>query len=180
MNQCFACKNVYLSSRALTMHLNHSQYCMDRYYEQQHNSFVSPFNIPLLLNNSTNENSTLVHNEIFIANSYEPIINCYDQILESISTESDNNSNISESSNCNLYHDNNIIHEIKLVKILNDMGAPLYAYENIIEWARNAHLQDFKFQTYNKTYKQLIKHLETKMHLGLGRPQKNNSCKFIW
>ena len=53
-----------------------------------------------------------------------------------------------------------ILHEINLLKILNNLGTPLYAYNYIIKWANNAHAAKFNFDTKYKTYHQLIKHLE--------------------
>ena len=59
-----------------------------------------------------------------------------------------------------LFYFNEVIHEIKLLKILNDIGAPLYAYQIIMEWAHEAYLSNYKFDTQGKTYQQTIKYLE--------------------
>src|SRR5687768_7126587 len=58
------------------------------------------------------------------------------------------------------YHSNDIIHNIKLLKILNNIGTPLYAYKSLINWANEASLSNYKFDTPRKMNQQTIKYLE--------------------
>ena len=61
----------------------------------------------------------------------------------------------------NLFHySNEIGHEIKLLKILTDIGATLYSYKLLMQWAHEAHMSNFKFDTKHKTYQQTIKYLK--------------------
>ena len=58
-----------------------------------------------------------------------------------------------------------LIHEIKLLKILNDIGAPLYAYSTLMQWAYNAKVSQYNFDTKNRTYHQVVKHLEKSLDM---------------
>src|SRR5688572_10705810 len=114
MNQCHACKHLYQSQCALTMHINHSRYCMDKYYEFKHQSILPTLlDIPVMFDNNTNINNNLfceeIHNqEIALENDNSTSIN--DGIF---SSESDNYSCMSQNSPSYLFHDNDINHEIQ-------------------------------------------------------------------
>lgn len=113
MIQCYACKHLYQTQRALTMHLNHSRYCMDRYYEAQHNSILPTlaFDFPVMIDYNGNNHITQLEDNV--EQEIESInINCRSTNDEDSTSESDNNSNLSSGTHSNLYHDQDIIHEI--------------------------------------------------------------------
>jgi hypothetical protein len=67
-------------------------------------------------------------------------------------------------SNNTFHYSNEIVHELKLLRILTDIGAPLYAYKTLMEWAHEAQMSKFNFNTSHKTYQQTIKYLEDDLH----------------
>ena len=54
------------------------------------------------------------------------------------------NSNIDQTTNQKIYFSQDIFYEVKLLKLLNKIGAPSYSYKKIMEWAREAYLADYK------------------------------------
>ena len=88
----------------------------------------------------------------------------------------DSNDNTSFSEGGNYFEDepvcfqNNILHEVKLLKFLNDFSAPLYAYSSIMKWAHDANILKYNFQTNNKTYHQVIEKLEKVLSMQAFRP----------
>jgi len=87
-----------------------------------------------------------------------------------------NNDNFSESDKLEYSEtapiSNDILHKIKLLKIINDIGTPLYAYKEIMEWAKDAYLSDYKFGSGQKSYKQTIKFLQQKLNFQKCQPTK--------
>ena len=58
------------------------------------------------------------------------------------------------------YHfSNNEFQDIKVLKLLNEMGTPLYAYKIIMEWAKDAYLSNNIFDSQHTSHKQVIKYL---------------------
>ena len=45
---------------------------------------------------------------------------------------------------------NSILHELKLIQIILDVGVPLYAHEKLMKWAHEAHMAQYKFDTNQK------------------------------
>ena len=77
--------------------------------------------------------------------------------------------NITE--NRTLHYSDNIVHEVKLMKIINKLGTPLYAYKQILDWAKEAQLSNYNFESQHGTYQQTINFLEKKLLLGIMWPQ---------
>ena len=62
--------------------------------------------------------------------------------------------------------------EISLLKILNDVGAPLYAVSSVIGWAENAHQSGYQFNPRTKHFDTMMKELQEWTQLGDLRPKQ--------
>lgn len=60
------------------------------------------------------------------------------------------------------------MHEVKLLKLLNKIGALLYAYKIVMEWAREAYQANYKSDNPHASYN----HLENKLQFRMCHPQK--------
>ena len=49
--------------------------------------------------------------------------------------------------------------EVKLLKLLIDIGAPNYAFQSFMEWGRNCRLDDYQFQPQPQRYESQIRNL---------------------
>ena len=87
--------------------------------------------------------------------------------LGSISVLDKNNENY----NFTLMYSNNLCHEVKLLKIVNQFGLLLYAYKAIIDWAQDVCASPCTFEPQHNTYQQAIKYLERMFNLQNCRPQ---------
>ena len=66
----------------------------------------------------------------------------------------------------------NLLHEIKLLKIINQLGMPLYSYKILIDWAQDICASSNKFQPEHYSYENAVKHFEKMFHLQNYRPKK--------
>ncbi|HEY9299357.1 MAG TPA: hypothetical protein VIQ31_23955 [Phormidium sp.] len=66
---------------------------------------------------------------------------------------------------------NSLQHEVKLLKLLNNLGTPLYAYNEIMKWAYKANMARYNFDTKHKTYHQVIRSLEDLLGMQAFRPE---------
>lgn len=164
--QCTGCLTQFSSNRALSTHQAKSLYCNDYIASLNHHS--SPY-----LGNNPNTQSTQInietqHNEII-----ENDENCKPSPIE-LNTENEEIDSINSGysvPNSSFHFSNSIVHEVKLLRILTDIGAPLYAYKTLMEWAHEAHMSDFKFDSIHKTYQQTIKYLEENLNFHIARPK---------
>ena len=62
--------------------------------------------------------------------------------------------------------------EIFLLKLLTEMEAPLYAFEEIMKWARKAFTEGYQFLPRQTTYRSQIDKLETWMDMKNQRPEE--------
>lgn len=169
MKHCFACSTKFSSKRALSLHYFHNSFCNG----SVHNLSSNP-----LIDNSrvSNDNATTSYQSIMpplplsIIGSNKSVDYSSDNNEDNNVIYDDESDGSIASQNSNLYYDNDIFHEISLIKLLNDFDAPLYAFNNIMNWARNATTQKYSFNNQQKTYKQVINHLEKKMYFGSGTP----------
>ena len=60
--------------------------------------------------------------------------------------------------------------KIALLKILNDVGAPLYAFSSVIGWAENAYQTGYRFNPRTKHFDTMMKELQDWTQLGDLRP----------
>ena len=49
--------------------------------------------------------------------------------------------------------------EVKLLKLLIDIGAPNYAFQSFMEWGRNCRMDDYQFQPHPQRYESQIRNL---------------------
>ena len=160
MERCKACGLTFMSQRALSMHFVHSNFCSE-YYTR-------------ILNDESNVKPTLSKSKIAVPpveqlehvrneiNAVEETNNLITQVIIDDDFLLKSFDSLSVDSNSNLFHDSEIIHKILLVKLLTKIGAPLYAYHDVMQWAYTAHTDNYSFNTKRKTYKQIIKCLEKK------------------
>lgn len=62
-------------------------------------------------------------------------------------------------------------HEVKLLKILNDINAPLYSFELIMQWAFDANVGGYDFDPAAKHHNTQIANLQKMTNLGSIRPK---------
>ena len=146
---CVACKKQLNTQRALSLHLFHSTFCMDfAIYISSMQVVKSTQNKQLQcaevqMNNDDTINN-IQHEEDSLTNSNQSNDSTTNNLdNDDLSIESENN-------NDNSHHvcsTNNMYHEVKLLKLLNNLGAPLYAYNSIIKWASDAQAEKFNFDT---------------------------------
>lgn len=165
---CIACQAIYQNQRSLSLHLSNFEYCIQTFTNFQNQnlqstqakqSAISPptQNIQQDLENDTDDN-TSIQSSIpwgILLNQDEDVI-----ISDYSFTESRT-----------LHYLDNIVHKVILLQIINELGTPLYAYKRILDWAREAQLFNYNFESQHGTYQQTIKFLEHKLHLGITRPE---------
>jgi len=61
--------------------------------------------------------------------------------------------------------------ETTLMKILLDLGAPLYGFKSIVKWAKSAKSLDYQFSPSSQTYQSHISHLKTSLQAHYYDPQ---------
>ena len=54
---------------------------------------------------------------------------------------------------------NSAHHEVKLLKLLHDVGAPNYAFQSFMNWGRNCIRDEYKFQPCPQRYESQIRNL---------------------
>jgi hypothetical protein len=54
---------------------------------------------------------------------------------------------------------NSAHHEMQLLKLLHDIGAPNYAFQSFMEWGRNCRMDDYHFQPQPQRYESQIRNL---------------------
>lgn len=165
---CQACLNPYQSKRALATHLANSLYCSD------FNANAS-FEIKGKL-------ETYYHSLFSLAIKKGFVIDNKTEASEEIETEAEIESTdfVEEEPNApgtddtanhqTFFFTNNEFQEIKLLKLLNDIGTPLYAYKQIMDWAKDAHLSSYNFGGQYASHEKMIKFLQNKMQIKLCQP----------
>ncbi len=168
---CLACKKQLNTQRALSLHLHHSTFCMDfAIYISNMQAIKSTPNKPLpceevQMNPGTISN--IQHDDNSLINSY------HSNDTPTNNLDNDDFSLESENGNISSHHvcsKNELFHEVKLLKLLNNLGAPLYAYNSIVKWAADAQAEKFNFDTKYKNYHQIINHLEHILKMQSFRP----------
>ena len=155
--KCLACKKNFDSTRGLSLHTSALSYCLEISQLVQKSITLLPGNIQS--NVAINQPSTPadLNNELD------------DDLLSDKSNDEPHitydNDNIDESTNQNFYFSQDIFHEVKLMKLLNEIGAPLYSYKKSMEWAREAYLSDYKFDSPHTSYNATLNHLEKNCNL---------------
>lgn len=114
--------------------------------------------------NNIEENLNKTSTEITDYNNvteHDFINNEEETLMSKLTSDSPDNESgsICKEQELNCFH-NSLQHEIKLLKLLNNLGAPLYAYNEIMNWAQKASMNNFDFDTKQKTYHQVIQKME--------------------
>jgi hypothetical protein len=67
---------------------------------------------------------------------------------------------------------NSACHEVKLLKLLHDIGAPNYAFQSFMEWGRNCSRDEYNFQPCPLRYESQIRNLTQLVGMDGCRPTK--------
>lgn len=164
MATCQFCNKRCKSQRALSLHYLKFAFCkamicqlQNQNVQVSYQNTIQDHSIPINQNSDDDNDESIVSNEI------------------QLDYEWDNNSILSSNSGTSIisntfHYTDDIGHEVNLLKIINDLGAPLYAYELIMKWARDSHLSNYSFDSKHKTYKQTISYLEDQLQFKICRP----------
>ena len=67
-------------------------------------------------------------------------------------------------------------HEVKLLKLLHDIGAPNYAFQSFMQWGRNCMRDEYNFQPCPQRYEGQIRNLTSLVGMEACRPTKVPVC----
>jgi len=164
---CRACLKPYHNKRALSAHLANSMSCMEIFdslpYQITGNTEINCkrlSSVNLKVNAKPYTSNQVVNNSQVTNNES-------DETLEEIT----NSPSMDECNSYQPYHfSNDKYQEIKLLKLLNNLGTPLYAYKLIMEWAKEAHLSNYNFDCQHTSHKQMIRYLQKKLQIKICQP----------
>ena len=71
---------------------------------------------------------------------------------------------------------NSAFHEVKLLKLLHDIGAPNYAFQSFMNWGRNCVKDEYQFQPCPQRYESQIRNLTQLVGMEGCRPTKVPVC----
>ena len=160
---CSGCQSPFQNSCALSIHQAKSLYCNNYIVPLQR-----PTNTPSFKNTSTEQDQVASINLPKNNNEYE----IDEQRTNPIPIEHNDTSSVYSGdsvSNTTFHFSTDIINEVKLLKILTNIGAPLYAYKILMQWMHEAHMSNYEFDTKNKTYHQTISYLENDLNSHIAR-----------
>jgi hypothetical protein len=186
MYMCCICKKTFKSQQALSVHIAKSPYCMvesnnSYMFKQNNNTYSSSIQINMdvaVKPTSNTDKKEISSHEL--SNSINLPENNFDNVEENNNTTSNNMApefeNNDSGSNCkeqelNCFQ-NSLQHEVKLLKLLNNLGTPLYAYNEIMNWAQEANMAQFDFDTKHKNYHWVIQNMEDQLGMQSFRPEK--------
>lgn len=165
---CLVCKAIFETKRSLSLHLTNSDYCVTFFNDFQYQiQTQKPIKKDITTNNNLDNSKQSLDIEMQTSIDFEDqqsITSDNGPDQESISEHSQSESNL-------LHFDSGIAHEIKLMKLINELGTPLYAYKKILDWAKEAQVTGFNFESQHGTYQQTMIFLEHKLHLGISWPK---------
>lgn len=163
--QCPACHTTFQSNCALSQHQYRSTYC---------NDFILSSHTPSTIQTTSTQKETETSSPDFLQPRHTTE-NVQDKMYATIPKQDVEMANeidsIDDKQIPNFYHTSGIIHEVKLLKLLNDIGAPLYGYKAIMEWAQDAYMHKYDFDSSHSSYQQIIKYLEEDLQMKICRPQ---------
>ena len=165
---CIACQTAYQNQRSLSLHLSNSEYCIQTLtnFQYQNIQFSQTKQSTIL---STTQ--SLQHNHDNNTDDNMSLQSSSTQVISLNQDEDASTSDHSFTESRTLHYLDNIVHEVKLLQIINELGTPLYAYKQILDWAKEAQISNYNFDSQHGTYQQTIKFLEHKLLLGITRPQ---------
>ena len=135
---------------------HYKKFCQEDYFLSKQQQNIDYFNTTMqqhnLMNNNSTEFETMLHNDFYnltddnLYSSEESITSVEFEELDEVV---DNNTE----TNLGSIYTAEQKHIIKLIKLLDDMNCPDYAFESIITWAREAFLDNYAFNPSAKTRK---------------------------
>lgn len=175
---CLVCNRPFASQRALSVHVLKSSYCMEMgnnttMATKYNTSCFHPYNLTVAKYHTTEDLQSPKKQKITqkLLEAYLSINNSIDVTNNdnNIEVAGDNDHNAEEcetgsfcnNQGVNCLQSSGLVHEIILLRLLNKLGTPLYAYSKIMDWAKTASISQFNFDTNNKTYHQVINKLES-------------------
>ena len=153
--KCDSCNKYFSSIKGLSMHLNYHPECRQKSYQSvtsqlsmnktvQHEQKKRKIESLNLDNNSTTNN-----------------------VLDDHTVEDEfSNDSVNEP----FAYSNDSRVEIMLLKLLNNIGAPHYAFKDLMEWAHDAYISGYKFSPKCSSYQQQINKVEKWLNLSKCRP----------
>src|SRR5687767_2526343 len=117
MISCNSCKNNFVSQRALSMHIVHSKFCMDRRHVPNSDTLI---HTSIAVLQPVNEKMCgVIHqtNDESLSEELSIMENNCNNFHGDISLDSLNSNSIYSESQ--MYHENDVIHEICLLKLLS-------------------------------------------------------------
>ena len=164
---CIACQTQYKNQRSLSLHLSNSKYCIQTLTNFQYQNLHSIQTKQSSMSNTTQSiKENLEHNTDDNQSIQSSSEICSLNLDEDVSISKHSFEELRT-----LHYSDNIVHEVKLLKIINELGTPLYAYKTILDWAKEAQLSNYNFESQHGTYQQTINFLEHKLLLGITRPK---------
>lgn len=173
---CFVCYEYYPNKKALTMHINQSKFCNQIINNNYGNT--SETKPSCITNEGHNVLISSKNHSTKDVTSLSSVLN-YNNSNKNRDTNNkglDNFDNIdieyTSNNNETTIYTSNLRHEIKLLKIINQLGIPLYGYKILIDWAQDICTSQNQFQPQHNKYHQAIKHLELMFNLKNCCPEK--------
>jgi hypothetical protein len=165
--QCPCCQKPFNDGRGISQHLQRTAECKDFVLSSQPRPVVDggcfhtagPF-API---EDTGDHSTkTVYPPDNTDVNFSPIV---DDMPEPESDESlpdptaMDDSNLQDVVSFPVAFTNSAYHEVQLLKLLHDIGAPNYAFQSFMEWGRNCNRDEYKFQPCPQRYEGQIRNL---------------------
>lgn len=178
--KCTACnKPAFKSSRGLSVHFQHNKKCKIEHYkilnmlEITHNinkgtkamssKITSTETNKSILKSLINQGSCNEQIEFPTINTETEASNDYNQDLQ-IQEDLDDNTSATENNYFYAFTNDSRV-ECNLLKLLFDMGAPKYAFKEVMQWAKNAFLTGYQFNPKSTSFKSQILKLQKNSNL---------------
>ena len=167
---CQACLNPFQNKRALSTHLASSLSCKLLLEGVPFQKMGDDDNKQTLLNFFNSKHTAFPTKIVAMTDSNQIVDNDSGELDKSIEEASAALSMEDDDSYEPYHFSNDDYQEIKLLKLLNDLGTPLYTYQKIMEWAKEAHMSNYNFDNQHTSHKQMITYLEKKLQFKMCQP----------
>lgn len=166
---CPGCLKPYQNKRALSTHLASSLTCMETIVAKLPYQIMNHTEIKHSILNTTNSKNIATTDSIVEEADSKELTNSESS---SSSEEASITQNMEDDNHGYqpYYFSSDEYQEIKLLKLLNDLGTPLYAYKLIMEWAKEAHLSSYSFDSQHTSHKHMISYLQNKLQIKMCQP----------
>ena len=159
--KCANCPKLFLSKVGLKLHLNHSPSCQIKYHDST--SFKIAVNDSHIQKKCKLQDVIDDEKEIITPAGYYNSTNKEDQYSSNLNQQD------------YIFLDSSLI-EIKLLKLLNNMSSPHYAFQAIMEWAQDAYLSGYTFDPKTTTNELQIKKFTRWLNMSNCKPIQKKVC----